>query len=112
MPQYTMSIRGTTQGRVTGTKYYFKPGTEIVAPDGEFDHMADHTYSARVVDTTRHAMTAEPSEDEGAPRYVADPASDSGWTAVIDRETGEQVGSKERTPEAAQSKADELNAAL
>lgn len=116
MPTYVMRTRGTTEGGQTGQKHYYKPGTRIQAPEGEFDHLPPSSYEARVVDTTGSAQQATPTastgraEDAGdGPRYVVGETAPNGWTPVVDTQTGETEVNK-RSREAAQEAADDLNA--
>ena len=107
MTDYTMHRRGSTTGAATGRRRSWAAGETIRAPTGEFEHLPDRMYTARVVNTSRPTPT--PSADASA-RYVVGEKS-HGWWPVIDTDTGEQVdGESARSRDDAQANADALNA--
>lgn len=82
-----MRTRGATTGAVTGRFRSWRPGDIIEAPDGEFGHLPDRMYTARVVSTD--PPRPDPSAGASA-RYEVEQGER--WTKIIDTETGEKVG--------------------
>lgn len=91
MPVYEMHRRGSTAGASSGRFRSWRAGDTITAPEGEFAHLPDSMYTARVVETKQQEPTAS---TEGHARYTVEQAS--GWTKVIDQDTGEKVGNSIR----------------
>jgi len=91
MPTFEMHRRGSTAGASSGRFRSWRAGDTIEAPDGEFDHLPDAMYTARVVDTAQDS----PAPSAGAQaRYTVEQSG--GWTKVVDRKTGDKIGNSIR----------------
>ena len=60
--EYTMHRKGATWGAVSGRFRSWTYGETVTAPDGEFTHLSDPVYTARVIDPKPSAPTPS-SED-------------------------------------------------
>ncbi len=93
MVEYTFTRRGATTGAVSGSRYTWSEGETVRSPDGEFKHLPDRLYTARVV---------QPAPSDGYEiRHQG-----SGWWHVLGPD-GEQLDTV-RGEEAAQERLEEL----
>lgn len=89
---YTFHRRGSTTGAQTGRRRSWKAGDSLVAPRGEFHHLRDDMYTARVIQPDPSPqIEASASQQQ---RYRVE--QNEGWTKVIDTETGDKVGNSIR----------------
>jgi len=101
MIEYEMHTRGATCGAVTSRYRSWRPGDIIEAPDGEFGHLPDAMYTARV-------STPQSSDPEPSDVYTVRKGK-RGWWKVIGPD-GEPVdGASARDEEEARHRARELN---
>lgn len=91
MLTFEMHRCGATTGASSGRFRSWRAGDTIQAPEGEFAHLPDSMYTARVVETKQQEPTAS---TEGHARYTVEQAT--GWTKVIDQNTGKKVGNSIR----------------
>lgn len=97
--EYHMRKPGSTVGRVSGSFRSWSRGDVLTVPAGELEHVGPRMYETR----------DETASDTG-PRYQVR-EGDAGWWKVVDTRVGDDVeGESERSKEAAQQNADQLNA--
>ena len=77
--EYTMHQKGATWGAVSGRFRSWLGSETITAPDGEFTHLSDPVYTARVIDPKPSAPT--PSSEDYEAR-LAEYHTGNGWYDV------------------------------
>lgn len=114
--RYTFLSKGSTQGAVTGKHRSWKGrGSIIMAPRGEFDHLSDRMYTARVIDTKKDASvqtSTDAAEDAvkdagGDAVYTTGEPKPGGWIPIL--KDGEEVATA-HGPNKVSAKIDELKA--
>lgn len=77
--EYTFHRRGATRGSASGRFWQWVVDTTITAPEGEFDHLPNAMYTARVIRAEENKP--EPSGDDYEAR-VGQYHTGNGWYDV------------------------------